>query len=242
MVRLCRVVRTRRYREACRRICSPVMILLCWGSRRLTPMIPWVWSRSWSRRWTRVGWPTLPMRPMRLSLAAEIAERQGELERAVALAGRAAEASHARRPDYGHPRALYGELLIRSGREEEGLAVLGALRPLLTRDEDAIYYVSEALEQADRTDVAVQWLTAALDTALQRRSAVVSRRGDRVYEQAACVPCISAAATAPAIACSPSSTTSDYAERPDQPRPRSPLRTRHINDRGWALGINRRSA
>jgi hypothetical protein len=33
----------------------------------------------------------------------------------------------------------------------------------------------------------VQWLTAALENALERRSAVVSRRGDRVYGQAAVI-------------------------------------------------------
>jgi hypothetical protein len=122
-----------------------------------------------------------------LALAAEIAERQGQLEPAVELAGRAAEASHARGPDYGHPRALYGRLLLLAGREAEGLAVLGELRPLLLRDESAIYYVSEALEGAGRIELAVDWLTPALETALQRRSAVAADRGGRVYEQAAVI-------------------------------------------------------
>jgi hypothetical protein len=122
-----------------------------------------------------------------LSLAAEIAERSEDLPLAVTLAGRAAAIAETRGPRFGHARALYGELLLRSGREDEGMAVLGGLRGLLTSDENAIYYVSEALEQAGHTQVAVRWLTAALEAALERRNAVVSRRGDRVYEQAAVI-------------------------------------------------------
>jgi SEC-C motif-containing protein len=123
-----------------------------------------------------------------LALAAEIAERQGDLELALALAARAAQASRAHgRPRDGYNRALYGQLLLRLGRDDEGMAQLGALRPLLVTDEDAVFYVSEALEAAGRADVAVQWLTAALETALQRRAAVAARRGDAVYEQAAVV-------------------------------------------------------
>jgi hypothetical protein len=122
-----------------------------------------------------------------LSLAAEIAERCDDLSLAVTLAGRAAAIAQARGPRFGHARALYGELLLQAGREDEGMAVLGGLRGLLTSDENAVYYVSEALEQAGRTEVAVRWVTAALETALERRSAVASRRGDRMYEQAAVI-------------------------------------------------------
>lgn len=122
-----------------------------------------------------------------LSLAAEIAERSGDLTLAVTLAARAAGAAETRGPRHGHARALYAELLLRAGREDEGMAILGALRGSLTSDESAIYYVSEALEQVGRVELAVQWLTAALETALERRSAVASRRGHRVYEQAAVI-------------------------------------------------------
>jgi hypothetical protein len=123
-----------------------------------------------------------------LALAAEIAQRQGDLEFALGLAARAAEANGAHGGlGYVYPRALHGELLLRLGREDEGMAELGALRPLLATDEDAVFYVSEALEAGGRADVSVQWLTVALQTALDRRAAVASRRGDAVYEQAAVV-------------------------------------------------------
>jgi hypothetical protein len=117
-----------------------------------------------------------------LSLAAEISERSGDLALAVVLAARAARIGETRGPRYGHASALYGELLLRAGPEDEGMTVLSGLRWLLRSHENAVYYLSEALEQAGRTEMAVQWLTAALETALERRSAVASRRGDRVYE------------------------------------------------------------
>jgi hypothetical protein len=122
-----------------------------------------------------------------LSLAAEISERSDDLAGAVGLAGRAATLAQTLGPSFGHARALYGQLLLRSGRDTEGMAVLSGLRGLLTRDENAVYYVSEALEQAGRTEVAVQWLTAALDTALERRSAVAALRGSQTYQDAAVI-------------------------------------------------------
>jgi hypothetical protein len=67
------------------------------------------------------------------------------------------------------------------------MAVLSGLRGLLTRDEDAVYYVSEALEQVGQAEVAVRWLTAALDTALERRSAVAALRGSQTYQDAAVI-------------------------------------------------------
>jgi hypothetical protein len=67
------------------------------------------------------------------------------------------------------------------------MTVLSGLRGLLTLDENAVYYVSEALEQAGRAEVAVQWLTAALDMALERRSAVAALRGSQTYQDAAVI-------------------------------------------------------
>jgi tetratricopeptide (TPR) repeat protein len=122
-----------------------------------------------------------------LSLAAEISERSDDLPGAVGLAERAATLAQTLGPSFGHARALYGELLLRSGRDAEGMAVLSGLRGLLTRDENAVYYVSEALEQAGQTEVAVQWLTAALDTALERRSTVAELRGSQTYQDAAVI-------------------------------------------------------
>lgn len=121
-----------------------------------------------------------------LSLAAEISRKADDMQGAVGYAERAAGLAEARGRD-GHARALYGELLLRAGRESDGLAVLGGLRGLLTRDENAVYYVSEALEQSGYVEVAVEWLTAALETALRRRADVAAQRGSRIYQDAAVI-------------------------------------------------------
>jgi broad specificity phosphatase PhoE len=123
-----------------------------------------------------------------LALAAEITERQGDLETAAGLAGRASQAKRAYgRPEYGYPQALHGELLLRLGRVDEAMVELSALRPMLTQDEDAVSYVSEALHAGGQTEVALEWLTGALQAALATRLEVASHRGEPAYEQAAVV-------------------------------------------------------
>jgi hypothetical protein len=123
-----------------------------------------------------------------LSVAAEIIERDGDLPGALVLAERAIAAYRAHGdPDYGYPRAFRAGLLLRCGREDEAMAELTALRPLLTEDQDAVSYISDVLEQADRAAIAEQWLSSALITALQRRQALQPRRTDPTYTHAATV-------------------------------------------------------
>lgn len=122
-----------------------------------------------------------------LMLAAEITERDGDLPSALMLAERAIEADRTHGESDGYPRACRARLLLRLGREEEAMAELTALRPLLTQDPDAVTYVSEALEAGGRTETAEQWLTAALLTALQQRQELEFRRGHADYTQAASV-------------------------------------------------------
>ncbi|MDQ3760679.1 MAG: SEC-C metal-binding domain-containing protein [Actinomycetota bacterium] len=123
-----------------------------------------------------------------LILAAEITDRDGDLPAALALAERAVQAyrSHGDQ-DYNYPRAFRAGLLLRLGREDEAMAELTALRPLLSQDADAVSYISAALDAGGRAAIAEQWLTEALATALQRRQALESERGTPVYEQAAVV-------------------------------------------------------
>jgi len=122
-----------------------------------------------------------------LILAAEITDREGDLGGALALAERAVEA-YRRWGDaqYGFPRAFRAELLLRVGRENEAMAEFAALRPLMSRDPDAVSYVSEALETGGRAEVAEQWLSEDLAVALRRREALDGRRGGE-YQQAAVV-------------------------------------------------------
>lgn len=121
-----------------------------------------------------------------LSIAAEIVERTGGLAAAAELAGRAARAAGDGGKAFGgYARALHGELLLRLGRVDEGMAELIALRPLLTEDEDAVHYVSDALRGADRSELAVEWLTVALESALAARQELQSRGRGPGYSQAA---------------------------------------------------------
>ncbi len=78
--------------------------------------------------------------------------------------------------EYGLPRAFQAGLLLRTGREEEAITQLAALRPLLARDPDAAGYLSQALEAGGRTELAVEWLTTALEAALEARATLASQQ------------------------------------------------------------------
>lgn len=132
-----------------------------------------------------------------LLLAAEITERAADanndtaadaVDAALGLSERAITAYRAHgNPDYGYPRAFRAGLLLRAGREDEAMAELTALRPLLCEDDDAVSYLSDVLQQHGRTALAEQWLSTALTTALQRRHAprALQGRADAAYERAA---------------------------------------------------------
>jgi len=121
-----------------------------------------------------------------LMLAAEITERNEDLESAQVLAGRAVEAYRTHRdPDYGYARAFHAGLLLQLGRADEAMAELTALRPKLFEDADAVSYISEAWESGGRADIAEQWLTEALTTALHREAELESEPGQQAYRQRA---------------------------------------------------------
>jgi tetratricopeptide (TPR) repeat protein len=120
-----------------------------------------------------------------LIMAAEITAREGDLQEAQVLAERAVAAYRAQgEPDYGYPRAFHAELLLRLGREDEAMAELTALRPLLSEDADAVSYISEALEAGGHPEIAEQWLTEALIMAPQRMEALESQGERPAYEKA----------------------------------------------------------
>lgn len=81
-------------------------------------------------------------------------QRWGEAETKVGTDGQL---------DVGWPRAFRAQMLFQLGRGEDALAELTALRPRLISDELAPSYLAETLEEADRADLAVDWLTGALD-------------------------------------------------------------------------------
>ncbi len=119
-----------------------------------------------------------------LMVAAEITERAGDLQGAQVLAERSVEAycAHGAPDDYA--RAFHARLLLRLGREDEAMAELTAMRPLLSEDVHVVSYLSEALERGGRAEIAEQWLTEALTTALQRQQELASQPEQPAYEQA----------------------------------------------------------
>ena len=122
-----------------------------------------------------------------LMVAAETAERVGDLQAARVLAERAIEAHRAQGDPDGCPRAFRARLLLRLGREDEAMGELTALRPLLSQDPDAVVYIIEALEACGRAETAEQWLTAALSTVLQRRQELGTQGEEPDYQQVAAV-------------------------------------------------------
>jgi SEC-C motif-containing protein len=102
-----------------------------------------------------------------LALAAEIAESRGKLDAALRYADRATGAYGTRDDSQAAAaRALRARILFRSGHEDDALAALEPLRPLLTRHADAAAYISAALAAGGRNRVAEEWLTAAVREAL----------------------------------------------------------------------------
>lgn len=101
-----------------------------------------------------------------LTLVAELADQQDDLEQAIALTTRAL--SLADQDDDAFTAAYLGELLLRSGREEEGLAQLTSLRPAMATDLLTGRQVAEALEESGRPETALEWLTEALVAAIER--------------------------------------------------------------------------
>jgi hypothetical protein len=104
-----------------------------------------------------------------LTLASEITADGGELEAAIGLAERAvALHQHGDDASVDFSEGFLAELLLRSGREDEGMRLLTQLKPQMATEPQAGRIVAEALEGAGQTELAVQWLAEAIDTAVDR--------------------------------------------------------------------------
>ncbi|MEV4386926.1 SEC-C domain-containing protein [Micromonospora sp. NPDC049580] len=118
-----------------------------------------------------------------LLVAADILEQAGDLADALALATRAI----AEQPDEdAYARAVRGGLLLRLGRSDEGMAELTELRPLLETNPNATYLVDE-LAESGHPDLALEWLTGALDTILERTRTQQHESEDAQDEAAAMI-------------------------------------------------------
>ncbi|MEJ2862491.1 SEC-C domain-containing protein [Actinomycetospora flava] len=102
-----------------------------------------------------------------LSMAAEAREQAGDHDRAVELSARSVAAG-AETLDAYWIRGGHAERLLRLGREDEGMAELATLRPLLLREPRAVRPISDALTENGRGEIAEQWLSAAMITMIER--------------------------------------------------------------------------
>ncbi|MET8089811.1 SEC-C metal-binding domain-containing protein [Micromonospora sp. NPDC005220] len=110
-----------------------------------------------------------------LTLAAEIAEIRSRPEAALRYAEQALAAyPSADDPRAGFARALRARALFQAGRDDEAMAELTALRPLLLVQPDAPAYVSAALDAGGRSAIAESWLSEAVDTVLSERATAAS--------------------------------------------------------------------
>ncbi|MFC6021939.1 SEC-C metal-binding domain-containing protein [Plantactinospora solaniradicis] len=124
-----------------------------------------------------------------LTLAAEIAEVKTKLDAALRYADQAVQAyGDGGGTDAGFARALHARILYRLGRADDALAELTALRPLLGEHPDAAAYLSAALDAGGRTDLAEQWLTSAVETALRDRAATTPEAPAEPTEAPAAAP------------------------------------------------------
>ncbi|MEV4121030.1 SEC-C domain-containing protein [Micromonospora sp. NPDC049645] len=118
-----------------------------------------------------------------LLVAADILEQAGDLDDALALATRAV----AEQPDdNAYARAMRGGLLLRLGRSDEGMTELTALRPLLETDPAATYLTDE-LAESGHAELALEWLTGALDAILERTRTQQHESEDAQDEAAAMI-------------------------------------------------------
>jgi tetratricopeptide (TPR) repeat protein len=107
-----------------------------------------------------------------LTLAAEIAESRTKLDAGLRYVDRALEAyGQSDDSQVAAARALRARILFQAGRDDEAMAELEPLRPLLTRYPDAAAYLSVALASGGRARLAEEWLTEAVQEALAGRDA-----------------------------------------------------------------------
>jgi tetratricopeptide (TPR) repeat protein len=112
-----------------------------------------------------------------LSIAADLLHHIGDLATAIDLAERAVAADLVHLGTE-HGRGLLAELLFAEGRETEAFQQLEPLRALMTVDALAGRAAAEALEASGRTELAVEWLTEALATAIEVGEAIPEEQED----------------------------------------------------------------
>ncbi|NUS43288.1 MAG: hypothetical protein HOQ24_06325 [Mycobacteriaceae bacterium] len=116
-----------------------------------------------------------------LQLAAELLQAHGDLDAAEQVARQAADTDSV--DDKAYIISYHGELLLRLGREKEGLERISELKPLIWSQPIVACHVSDALVEAGYRETAEEWLAGMAAEALGRRNALKSE-GGLEYERA----------------------------------------------------------
>lgn len=118
------------------------------------------------------------------TMAAQLTVNTGDLQAAEAIFDRALAAYQAHGIEDDHARAFRAAVLLRQGREDEGMAELSALRPRLLEDPAAAEYLPASLADGGQLKVAEQWLTEAVKTAVDRRNGLVDQPDSEDFDEA----------------------------------------------------------
>ena len=110
--------------------------------------------------------------PVVLTVAAEFTARAGDVQAALALADRAVDEARAQHAEEWGPRSFRAAILLRLGRLDDAMADLAAVRPMLTESTEAVTVITRVLTDHGQADLAVQWLTVAVETMLKRHEAL----------------------------------------------------------------------
>ncbi|BEP15518.1 SEC-C domain-containing protein [Acidothermaceae bacterium B102] len=123
-----------------------------------------------------------------LSVAADLSRVAGDRAGAIELAERAIAANLVHgdgSADFA--RALLAELLFEDGLETEAFAQLEPLRALMTVDTQAGRMVAEALQMSGRSELALEWLTEAVVTAVAMGEAIPEDKQEALERMTAVV-------------------------------------------------------
>jgi tetratricopeptide (TPR) repeat protein len=102
-----------------------------------------------------------------LAVAADLCAYAGDVEQALALLTEAIEFDGGQDKAPVHRLAAMAQLLVKSGQRAEGLALLESLRPYLGTEPSANMSIVDALLETEQEDVAIEWLTDAIQRQLR---------------------------------------------------------------------------
>jgi tetratricopeptide (TPR) repeat protein len=116
--------------------------------------------------------------------AAELTWAADRHEDALTLCERSIEADKADPVQQGPALTLRAVVLVQLGRRDEGMAAFAELRPRLSAEPDAAEYLTAALVEIDQAELALEWLTEALEAGIDHIQSFTSMDDDPEPERA----------------------------------------------------------